>query len=261
MSLGNSAAAVGVYLGGEWLYVTSLREVVISTRSWGGGGGGGGDTFIDVIRPNGRGGMTRPRAPPIGLKIEEAMTSAEINAELVCPLRTPNFPPGTHDYDPKRHDLIEGVSKCMISRQEAHAKFNEFREALGSHDEVYTDGSKMNEKVGTAAVINRHFQNGETTCRQLSKRLPDNSGIFAAEATAISLALNYYQHMGPVHHDVVVYSDSMSCLQAIEGETPRTLLFAISWTCSGHWVTRAHVFVSAGYQATVALTEMKKWTN
>ena len=56
------------------------------------------------------------------------------------------------------------------------------------------------------------------TCRQLSKRLPDNSTIFAAEATAISLALNYYQHMGPVHHDVVVYFDSMSCLQAIEGE-------------------------------------------
>ena len=169
-------------------------------------------------RPNGKGGMTRPPAPPIGLKVEEAMTSAEINAELVCPLRTPNFPPGTHHYDPKRHDLIEGVSKCMISRQEAQAKFNEFREALGSHDEVYTDGSKMNERVGAAAVINRHFQNGETTCRQLSKRLPDNSTIFAAEATAISLALNYYQHMDPVHHDVVVYSDSMSCLQAIEGE-------------------------------------------
>ena len=55
-------------------------------------------------RPNGRGGMTRP--------------------PLVCPLRTPNFPPGTHDYDTKRHDLIEGVSKCMISRQEAQAKFN-----------------------------------------------------------------------------------------------------------------------------------------
>ena len=72
--------------------------------------------------------------------------------------------------------------------------------------------------MGAAAVINRYFQNGETTCHQLSKRLPDNSTIFAAEATAISLALNYYQHMGPVHHDVAVYSDSMSCLQAIEGE-------------------------------------------
>ena len=169
-------------------------------------------------RPNGRGGMTRPPAAPIGLKVEEAMTSAEINAKLVCSLRTPNFPPGTHDYNPNRHDLIEGISKCMISRQEAQAKFNDFREAQGSHDEVYTDGSKMNERVRAAAVINRHFQNGETTCRQLSKRLPDNSTIFAAEATAISLALSYYQHMGPVHHDVVVYSDAMSCLQAIEGE-------------------------------------------
>ena len=108
-------------------------------------------------RPNGRGGMTRPPAPPIGLKVEEAMTSSKINAELICPLRTPNFPPGTHDYDPKRHDLIEGVSKCMVSGQEAQGKFNEFCEAHGSHDEVYTDGSKMNERVGAAAVINRHF--------------------------------------------------------------------------------------------------------
>ena len=54
----------------------------------------------------------------------------------------------------------------MISGQEAQAKFNEFREAQESHDEVYTDSSKMNERVGAAAVINHHFQNGETTCRQ-----------------------------------------------------------------------------------------------
>ena len=112
----------------------------------------------------------------------------------------------------------EGVNKCMITKQEAQAKFNEYHETQGSHDEVYTDGSKMNERVGAAAVINRHFLDGETTCRQLSKRLPDNSTIFAAEATAITLARNYYQCMGPVHHDVVVYSDSMSCLQVIEGE-------------------------------------------
>ena len=120
------------------------------------------------------------------------MASADINAESVCPLRTPNVPPGTHDYDPKRHDLIEGVSKCMISGQEGQTKFNEYREAQGSHHKVYTDGSKMNERVGAAAVINHHFQNGETTCHQLSKRLPDNSTIFAAKASAISLALNYY---------------------------------------------------------------------
>ena len=57
-----------------------------------------------------------------------------------------------------------------------------------------------------------------TTCPQLSKRLPNNSTIFATEATAITLALDYYRYMDPVKHDVVVYSDSMSCLQGIEGE-------------------------------------------
>ena len=86
----------------------------------------------------------------------------------------------------------------MITREEAWAKFNEYRNGLGQHDEVYTDGSKINERVWAAAVINRHFQNGETTCRQLSKRLPYNSTIFAADATAITLALDYYRYLDPV---------------------------------------------------------------
>ena len=109
--------------------------------------------------------MTRPPAKPIGLKVEEAMTSAEIDIETVCPLKTPTFPPGTHEYDPKRHNLIEEVSICMITREEDQAKFREYRDAQGLHDEVYTDGSRMDERVGAAAVFNRHFQNGETTCR------------------------------------------------------------------------------------------------
>ena len=83
--------------------------------------------------------MTRPPAKPIGLKVEEAMTSAEIDIETVCPLKTPTFPPGTHEYDPKRHSLIEGVSKCMITREEAQAKFREYHDAQGPHDEVYSN--------------------------------------------------------------------------------------------------------------------------
>ena len=50
------------------------------------------------------------------------------------------------------------------------------------------------------------------------ERLQDNSIVFAAEATATSLALKYYRYMGPVHHYVVAYTDLMSCLPAIEGE-------------------------------------------
>ena len=73
-------------------------------------------------RPNGKGGMTHPPAKPIGLKVEEAMASAEIGIETVCPLKTPTFPPGTHEYEPKRHSLIEGVSKCMIKRLRPNSK-------------------------------------------------------------------------------------------------------------------------------------------
>ena len=179
------------------------------------------------------------------------LTTAEIEIETVCTLKTPTFPPGTHEYDPKRHSLIEGVSKCMIIREEAQAKFREYRDAQGPHDEVYTDGSKIDKRVGAAAVIKRHFQNGETTCRQLSKRLPNNSTILAAEAKAITLAVNYYRHMDPVQHDVVIYSDSMSCRQ-LKAKILTTLSFARSWISSGHWATKALVSASAGCQAIVA---------
>ena len=111
-----------------------------------------------VPRPNGRGGMT---------KVEEAMTSVKINAELVCPLRTPNFPSGMHDYDPKRHNLIKGVSKCMISRQEAQAKFSEYCKAQGPRVEIYTDGSKMNERVGqqwSSTVISTMVRQPAANC-------------------------------------------------------------------------------------------------
>ena len=63
-----------------------------------------------LSKPNGKGGMTRLPTQPIGLKVEEALTSAENDAEMVCPLKIPTFPPETHEYDPKRHSLIEGVN-------------------------------------------------------------------------------------------------------------------------------------------------------
>ena len=45
----------------------------------------------------GEGAWRDPLTHPIGLKVEAAMASAEIDAKLVCPLRIPAFPPGTHN--------------------------------------------------------------------------------------------------------------------------------------------------------------------
>ena len=77
------------------------------------------------------------------------------------------IPPGTHDYEPKRHNLTEGVRKCMIFKQETQPKFNQYRETPGFHDKVYTDGFKMNERVKVIAVISRHMMtssNGNIFC-------------------------------------------------------------------------------------------------
>ena len=169
------------------------------------------------VRPNCRGGMTRPPTAPVGLRMKAAMKEADIDTSKISPLDIPDLPPGTHAFDPESDNLIEGVTKVEISSSHAKAKFQEYQDEQGNHDEVYTDGSKINEKVGAAAVIKRLFQDGKTT-RNLSKRLPDGSSIFSAEATAIILALDYYNAMPAVRHDVVIYSDSLSCLQAIQGE-------------------------------------------
>ena len=146
------------------------------------------------------------------------MTNAEIDTNIISPFVIPDFPPGSHVYDPRKENLIDGINKDMIDPLRAQADFWEYQESIGVHDEVYTDGSKVNERVWAAAAVRRHFQNGETTERHFLKRLPDGSSIFAAEATAIEMALEYYSVMPAVGHDVVVYSDSMSCLQAIDGE-------------------------------------------
>ena len=114
---------------------------------------------------------------------------------LVFPLRTPNFPPGTHEYDPKRYTLKERARKCMLSRGSGQIR----------DDEVYTDES-MIKTVGAVVVINRHFQTLETTCFRM-----------AAPSVLLRLQPSPW-HMDLVQPDVVIYSDSMSCLKAIEGK-------------------------------------------
>ena len=99
-----------------------------------------------------------------------------------------------------------GVNKCMISREEAHAKLNEYCETQWSHNELYTDGSRMNEILGkqqSCTAISRMVRQPADTCPKICQ---DTSTIFAAEATIITVALHYNRHMGPVHHDVLMYS-------------------------------------------------------
>ena len=172
------------------------------------------------------------------------MTSKEICLHLVCPLRTPSSSPGTHEFNLKRYVFIEGARKCMTITERKGSSQIQYRNPQGINGEVYIDGSKINERVGTATVINHHFQNGETTGWQLSKRLL----WITAETIAITLTLNYYRHIDTEKGNVVVYCDSMSSLQ-----------FNLPYHIPplGYRLTKALVPTSAWCQAIVALRIMR----
>ena len=64
----------------------------------------------------------------------------------------------------------------------------EIKEKYNNYEHIYTDGSKMDEKVAAAAVTDSEI---------FVSRLADHSSIFTAEARAIDLAL---EHINPFHH-------------------------------------------------------------
>jgi hypothetical protein len=74
-----------------------------------------------------------------------------------------------------------------------------------THNEIYTDGSKDQNKVAFAAVSGNDI---------LSARLPNNSSIFTAEAKALQLAVDFIKYSDDENR--IIYSDSFSCLQAIQ---------------------------------------------
>ena len=86
-------------------------------------------------------------------------------------------------------------------------KFLEVKEQYYTHEEIYTDGSKDGEKVASAAIFDGELD---------QFRLPNNSSIFSAELKAIDLALNHIEQDG--HWQYIIYTDSLSVMQALEGE-------------------------------------------
>ena len=70
---------------------------------------------------------------------------------------------------------------------------------------INTDGSKNGTSVTSAAIINKHT---------ISRILPDGMPVFSAEAKAIELALQHVKHCNIAK--VIIFSDSLSCLQAIK---------------------------------------------
>ena len=84
-------------------------------------------------------------------------------------------------------------------------KFYELLNVYSGFIQIYTDGSKIDNRVAAAMIHKQKFV--------VTARLPDGASIFSAEAHAILLALEFIER-----HECsrfVIFSDSLSCLQAI----------------------------------------------
>jgi ribonuclease HI len=73
---------------------------------------------------------------------------------------------------------------------------------------IYTDGSKMDTKSGSAIVFP-----GQPD-QSASFRLPDNTSIFTAEGFALLFALGKIEEILP-HNQFTIFSDSLSCILAL----------------------------------------------
>jgi ribonuclease HI len=81
-------------------------------------------------------------------------------------------------------------------------------EDYGKHVKIYTDGSKMGDKVGYAVV--------KEECKIKKKILPQNT-VFSAEQSAIIGAIQSEKNN---RHEIVIITDSLIRIMAAENHTP-----------------------------------------
>jgi ribonuclease HI len=93
--------------------------------------------------------------------------------------------------------------------------FCEVRDTFKGFKSLFTDGSKMDDAVAAAAVSNDY---------ESSRRLPDGSSIFTAEMRAILAAFFIIKHTPG--KNFIIFSDSRSCLQALEQMEPENPIVA-----------------------------------
>ncbi len=143
--------------------------------------------------------------PPFGIRIKPHLEAAGIRLEYIADLRLSERPP----WKLSKPYVIKSLANTP--KQETNpaifkAKFNEIRENWIEYENLYTDGSKCDAKA-SAAVVSK--------TNTFSCRLPDGASIFSAEAKALQLALRIVKISR--YKKFIVFTDSMSVLQAFEG--------------------------------------------
>ena len=106
----------------------------------------------------------------------------------------------------KQLDILFDLPSGKKSKSNPHILKDDFRRLQSrykNYQQIYTDGSKEDSKVG-CAVISGNYSN--------MQRIPDDSSIFTAEAKAVDLALDFIRTCD-TNNKFIIFSDSLSVLK------------------------------------------------
>ena len=148
------------------------------------------------------------------------MRKAKIDVGEIAINSIPDVP--IWDSEPVTVDFtLSEFDKSSTSSTILKSRFNELRQKYSDICHVYTDGSKFERKVASAYVCPYGTR---------SYRLRDGCSIFTAEVEAIDKALKYVKVSS--EERFVIFSDSMSVLQAIESQESKCpLVNRVLQTC------------------------------
>ena len=108
----------------------------------------------------------------------------------------------------KPPEILFDLHSGKKSEANPHILKDDFRKVQSrykNYQQIYTDGSKGDSKVGCAVISDNHSN---------MQRIPDDSSIFTAEAKAIDLALDFISTCD-ANNKFSVFSDTLSVLKAM----------------------------------------------
>ena len=105
------------------------------------------------------------------------------------------------------HNSRKSLSDSHLIKQ----NFQELQSRLSDYQHIYTDGSKVEDKVGYAYISGSHHE---------KIRLPDGSSIFTAESKAIVMALDYVMN-NSLDNKFVIFSGLLKSLNHTSSKNPK----------------------------------------
>ena len=147
----------------------------------------------------------KPKAiKSFGIRISALVESANIKPQNIEKHFTPNIPA----WCMKQPDILFDLHSGKKSESNPHILKDEFRKLQSryrNYQQIYTDRSKEDSKVGCAVISDNHSN---------MQRMPDDSPIFSAEAKAVDFALDFISTFD-AYNKFIIFSDSLSGLKAI----------------------------------------------